>query len=85
MNRPKVVAVSASESYQVMLKFDNGEVRIFDVKPYIKGEWYSELNDLSYFRKVRIEGLSISWPNGQDVCPDELYYNSSLYEGTESM
>jgi len=25
---------------------------------------------------IKIDGLSIEWLHGQDICPDELYYNS---------
>lgn len=27
--------------------------KIFDVSPYIKGEWYSELSDEKYFKTIR--------------------------------
>ena len=58
-----------------MLKvvFYNGETKIFDVKPYIQGEWYGQLADKAYFRRVKTDGFTIAWPNGQDLCPDELY------------
>jgi len=32
--------------------FDNGEEKKFDVKPYIKGEWYGQLKDATYFKDV---------------------------------
>ena len=47
-----------------------------DVKPYIKGEWYSKLADPEYFRTVRTNGYTVEWKDGQDLCPDELYYCS---------
>ena len=56
--------------------FDNGEVRLFDVAPLIKGSWFGELQDDEYFSQVRISGLSVQWPDGQDICPDDLYYLS---------
>lgn len=60
----------------MLLKFDNGEIKIFNVKPYISGAWYGELNDKNYFRSVSVDGFTAIWPNGQDLCPDELYYSS---------
>ena len=27
-------------------------------------------------KKVKIAGLSIEWENGEDVCPEKLYYES---------
>ena len=76
MLRPTVIKVSPENNYILFLEFDNGEKKRFDVKPYIKGTWFNELNDLSYFKRVQPNGFNIEWPNGQDICPDDLYYNS---------
>ena len=76
MLRPTAVSVTAADDYKLRINFDNGEQKIFDVKPYIKGEWYGQLNDVDYFRKVTVNGYSLEWPNGQDICPDDLYYSS---------
>lgn len=56
-----------------MVEFDNGEKKIFNVEPYIKGEWYGQLRVLEYFNRVAVDGYTVVWPNGQDICPDELY------------
>ena len=34
------------------------------------------LDDPAYFRRVRANGYTVEWADGQDICPDELYYNS---------
>ena len=72
----KAVSVKPLDDYQLQLEFDNGEVRIFDVKPLIRGSWMGELADKAYFKAVRIGGLSVEWPHEQDICPDQLYENS---------
>ena len=76
MMRPTAVLVEPVEDYQLVLEFDNGEKKKFDVKPYIQGSFYGQLSDLAYFKSVRTNGYSVEWENGQDLCPDELYYNS---------
>ena len=73
---PKAVAVEPMSDYMISVDFDNGEKRLFDVKPYIKGEWFSALKDPETFKAVRVEGLSVAWPDGQDIAPDCLYANS---------
>ena len=76
INYPKAVAVAPLENYRLSVCFDNGEQRIFDVKPYLHGEWFSELLDKSVFKTVKVEGLSVAWADGQDIAPDCLYKNS---------
>lgn len=74
--RPRAIAVTPLENYRLLLTFDNRERKIFDVTPYIHGNWYGELQNPEIFKSVRIAGLSVEWPNGQDICPDCLYNDS---------
>ena len=73
MLRPTAIEVTPLENYNLLIKFDNGEKKVFDVKPYISGSWYEELSNKSYFRAVMVDGFTVVWPNGQDICPDDLY------------
>lgn len=74
--RPKAVKVKPLQNYILKITFDNGEVKKFDVKPYMEHKAFKELKNTSKFNTVKISGLSISWENGADICPDELYFNS---------
>lgn len=76
MLRPTAISVTVQKDYILKVIFDNGETKIFDVKPYIKGSWYSQLMNFSYFSLAKADGFTIIWPDDQDICPDELYYNS---------
>ena len=78
MLRPTAISVKAVDNYVIDVKFDNGEEKKFDVKPYIKGEWYGQLKDKAYFKAVATDGYTVTWPNGQDICPDELYELSCI-------
>lgn len=73
---PRVKEVKASQDYTLTLKFTNGEVKIFDVKPYLNFGFFKELKDRHYFNSVRPSLGSIQWANGQDFCPDTLYLES---------
>lgn len=73
MLQPKVKEVKPLEDYFLHLVFDNGEERIFDVKPYIIGSWYGQLRDVDMFRTVRVSGSTVEWADGQDIAPHELY------------
>ncbi len=74
--RPKAINVIAKEDYTLLVEFDNGEKKIFDVKPYLSYKAFEKLKDVKKFNSVKITGLSIGWNNGADICPDELYNNS---------
>lgn len=73
MLRPTAVNVEPMCEYKIIVEFDNGEKREFDVEPYIKGEWYGQLRAWEYFKRVSTDGFTVIWPDGQDICPDELY------------
>lgn len=83
MLQPKLISVEPLENYRLLLSYQNGEKRIFNVKPYLSGSWYGKLKDEAYFKSVHIidGGVGIEWSEGQDIAPHELYDNSVLYEG----
>ena len=78
MLQPKIIDVVPTKDYKLILMYDSGEKKIFDVMPYINGSWYNELLSMDYFVSVKIigNGIGIEWPNGQDISPHELYENS---------
>ena len=76
MLRPKAINVEPQPDYCLLVTFSNNEKRLFDVKPYLDFGPFKELKNPAYFNMVRLGGLSIEWLHGQDICPDELYYNS---------
>ena len=73
---PRVKAVIPLQEFQLELTFSNGEVGIFDCKPYLHFGVFQELQDVNYFKQVRAEGGTVTWPNEQDICPDTLYEGS---------
>jgi hypothetical protein len=73
---PRVKAVKPSSNYRLILTFENNEIKIFDVKPYLTKGIFRELKDLKLFNSVRPFLGSIAWANGQDLCPDTLYLDS---------
>ena len=76
MLRPTAIAVTPLADYRLRVEFDNGEIGVFDVSPYIEGPWFGELEDELLFRSVFVNGMTVEWAGGQDICPDELYYGS---------
>ena len=57
-------------------KLKSSKMKLVLVSPYIQGSWYGMLKDSAYFKSVKPNGYSVEWADGQDLCPDELYYSS---------
>lgn len=73
MKYPNVTQVKPTDNYNVIVTFENGEIKRFDVKPYIRGEWFGKLKNKDDFETVRPCGNTIEWSGGQDIAPHELY------------
>ncbi len=70
---PRVKTVRVNDDFTLAIRFENGEIRVFGMKPYFDHGVFSELKDLSYFKAARVVMGTVEWPHGQDVCPDTLY------------
>ena len=71
-----VKSVRPLSEYQLLLTFENGEKKIFDMKPYLDKGIYKELKDENKFKTVRISFDSIEWCNSADIDPEFLYEKS---------
>jgi hypothetical protein len=68
--------VKALDDYQLELTFENNEVRIFDVKPYLDTGVFGTLRDERAFRRVKVSFDTVEWPGGIDLDPEVLYEKS---------
>ena len=68
--------VKPLENYHLLLKFENDEERVFDVKPYLEIGKFRELKDKKLFRSVKVSFDSIEWANQLDLDPELLYERS---------
>ena len=68
--------VKPLENYHLLLKFENGEERVFDVKPYLEIGKFQELKDENLFKTVKVCFDSIEWANQLDLDPELLYEKS---------
>jgi hypothetical protein len=67
--------VKPLENYYLLLKFENNEERVFDVKPYLEIGKFQELKDENLFKSVKVCFDSIEWANQLDLDPELLYEN----------
>ena len=77
---PDIIEVKALKDYYIYLKFKTGEEKVYDMKKCIEEiEDYKRLKEREYFEKVKPRGETVEWENGEDVCPENLYYDSIDY------
>jgi len=77
---PRVKDVKPNPDNTLTLTFQNGEVKIFDMTPYLDRGIFKELQDKSLFNSVKPFLGSIQWRNGQDLCPDTLYMDGKVLQ-----
>jgi hypothetical protein len=74
---PAVKSVKAIEEYRLILKFDNGQCRMFDVRPLLSVGRFRDLTSPEAFKKVKVVFDTIQWENGLDLDPEYLYERSA--------
>lgn len=74
---PDIIEVRALEKYYIYLKFKTGEEKVFDMTEHIKKiPYFKKLKSRQYFKNVKPRGDTVEWENGEDVAPENLYYES---------
>lgn len=75
----KILEVTPLNNMIMLLKFNTGEIKIFDAK-LLKGIVYEELEQEEIFNAPVIDRGVVTWKNGEIDCgPDFMYNNSYEY------
>jgi hypothetical protein len=72
--------VEPAENHRLILRFDNGQRRVFDVTPSLTTGRFRELVAPSEFRKVRVAFDTVEWENGLDLDPEHLHGRSEALD-----
>ena len=68
------------DGFKLLIRFENGEEKIFDVSPYLGIGKFAELKNLSLFNSVVVRFDTIEWANHLDIDPEFLYEKSVKIE-----
>lgn len=79
---PYVKQVRTLDDYRLEMKFENGERRVFDARPYLQRGVFVRLQNPSVFRAARVVAGSVEWPGELDLSYDTLYLESEPISGT---
>lgn len=70
---PRIIAVAAHDDYVLLLTFTNGEIRHFDMKPYLGYPAFEPLRQIAFFKLASVCHGTVTWPREVDFDPDTLY------------
>lgn len=70
---PRLIEARYLDNYFVHLVFSNGKEGDVDLSPYVGQGVFEPLTNKDYFKKLFVDGWTISWPNGADIAPETLY------------
>ena len=77
---PYVKSVQARNDYRLELVFENGERRMFDLKPYWGRGVFARLQSRALFQAARVVAGSVERPGEVDLSYDTLYLESQPVE-----
>lgn len=72
-----VIAVSVKPNYRLLLEFENGEKRQFDMLPYLDRKPFASLKDSPLFDLAFVDYGTVVWPGNIDIAPETLYDRST--------
>ena len=89
--RKRIVNVVPQNDFTLLLTFDNGEVRRYDMRPSLQeGTVFAFLREWENFRRVYLDDAhavawdidpnvdsDVVWNNKVDLCPDSCYIYST--------
>ena len=75
-----VVCVQALPEFTLLLEFENGERRCFDMAPFMDQKPWSRLRQSNAFQGAFVENGSVAWPGRIDIDPETLYEYSAAQE-----
>ena len=73
---PRITAVTAHDDHTLLLTFTNGEIRHFDIAPYLGYPAFEPLRQVVFFKLAKASHGTVTWPKEIDFDPDTLYLES---------
>ncbi|MBF0235951.1 MAG: DUF2442 domain-containing protein [Desulfamplus sp.] len=69
----EVCKAQVCPDYHLLLTFDNGECRLFDMTPYLHYPVFQRLRNFGFFSLARVDYGTVTWPYDIDIAPETLY------------
>ena len=70
---PRVTKVQTLDAFKLLLEFNDGAVKCFDVKPYVNYPAFQRLKEGGLFAKAHVAHGTVVWDERLDLAPETLY------------
>ena len=80
---PYVKSIWFKDDYCLLLTFENGEKRVFDLKPYFDKPVFARLKNAALFKTARVVSGAVEWQGEIDLSHDTLYLESKAVKATQ--
>ena len=74
---PRPTAVAAADDYTLRITFNNGEMRLLNVTPYLAYPAFEALKTIGLFMQARVAHNTVVWNEEVDMAPESLYLEST--------
>ena len=75
---PRVTVVEYKSKHKLLLTFENGELKEFNLSPYLHYPVFESLNDEWFCSKAKVFNGTVAWDDTIDFDPDTLYLESKI-------
>lgn len=70
---PDIIRVKTLPQFLLEAEFENGELRRFDMSPYLNYPAFNPLKTNSLFESAHVQHGTIVWTDEIDISPDTIY------------
>ena len=75
-----IVNVKPQKDFYLELEFENGERRLFDMRPLLSLKPWDRVENKHLFERSMVEYGTVVWPGEIDIAPETLYDDSTPIE-----
>jgi hypothetical protein len=81
---PKIKTAVVADQKTLIITFDNGEIKRYNVSRLLSNDMFSPLSDQAFFKNVKVEpgGYAVYWNKTIDISEYELWKNGTSYKSS---